>query len=174
MKTFSMLLSLLGFALTTPMAHADAVYTCANNRGDTLMIKFTPDGQRMALRSLYVGMKFTQSKRRIGDHPDYTVFQGQYPTGNGYAEGIVSVQSRLLRGSISGSITLESDDYNCKAGAGKLKVSRETREEFGPPRERGEPCKLTTYYNGMTFIPPRVVCDYGSGFTVITGGGRSF
>ncbi|MGZ3695923.1 MAG: hypothetical protein ACXWQO_17695, partial [Bdellovibrionota bacterium] len=67
MKPMSMLLSLLGFALFTAMAHADAIYTCENDRGDTVRITFTREGQRMSLRSRYAGLNLTKSKRSPAD-----------------------------------------------------------------------------------------------------------
>ncbi|MGZ3695377.1 MAG: hypothetical protein ACXWQO_14770, partial [Bdellovibrionota bacterium] len=143
-------------------------------RGDTVRITFTREGQRMSLRSRYAGLNLTKSKRSPADPAGYTMFHGLIP-GGGYVEAVVAVQSNLARGDASssgvlGSITFESDDYDCKAGVGKLKVSRETREEFSPS-ERREPCKLTSYYGGMTFMPPRIVCDYGNGI-IYMGGGR--
>jgi hypothetical protein len=173
-------LSLFGFMFFTSMVHADAVYTCANERGDTVIIKLTGDGQQMSLHSVYAGLKLIQSKQNPANpvSTDYLKFRGHYPTADGYSIAAVSVQASLVRGEagpneIVGSVKFEGDQFGCRVGEGKLTVSRATRREFSTG-QRGEPCKLTTYYQGMTFIPPRVVCNYGNGIVSITGGGRPF
>lgn len=165
---------LLALLAASP-ARADSLYTCANNKGDTVMIEFSRGGQRLNLRSRYAQLKLSQSKAYAGINPGYTYFQGKYPSGGGYEDAMIAVQSRLVRGYVnpkgsSGSITLASEDYECKAGAGKLKVSRETRDELNPPAQK-EPCKLTSYYEGMTFMPPIFLCDYGFGPVIMRTGG---
>lgn len=170
MKSVSTLLVLTGLTIFASAAQADAVYTCKNNRGDSLRLTFTREGKRMAVKSRYAGLTLRQQKHSPADPSGYTMFQGNYPGGVAH----VAVQSNLVRGDESsngviGSITFESDDFDCKAGTGKLRVSRKTRQEFSPDGQ-GEPCKLTSYYEGMTFIPPRIVCNYG-GMRVIHGTG---
>lgn len=172
-----LVMSLLGFTLAFSSAHADSVYTCVNSKGDSVIITLTQEGQKMTLRSLYARLKLTQGKRRPKNPAlkDYVNFGGSYP--NGYA--VIPVHENLLKDNsqstdIVGSLMLEEEEFGCRTGEGKLTVSRATRREFSTGGgNRREPCKLTSYYGGMTFMPPRIICNYG-GMTVIHGGGRLF
>lgn len=169
-------LSLLGFVLSVSAVHADSTYTCVNSKGDSVIITLSQENQKMTLRSLYARLNLTQSKRRPKNPAlkDYVKFGGTYP--NGYA--VIPIHENLLKDNsqtteIVGSLMLEEEEFGCRSGEGKLTVSRATRREFSGGGNRREPCKLTSYYGGMTFMPPRVVCNYG-GMTIINGGGRMF
>lgn len=172
--SFSLLAVLMGAA----SAFADAVYTCTSHSREMAIMEVTQDGQRVSLTSVYHEVHFVQSKRPPRDPglSDYLVYHGRYPAGDGgYAIGTIYVQSNLVRGEQTtrnsdgavGSMLLEGDDFQCKAGREKLKPTPHSTRH-----SRREPCRLTSYYEGMTFMPPRVVCNYGNGIVSITGGGR--
>lgn len=170
-------LYLFASALCASVTHADSKYHCTNVRGDSVNLEFTKEGKRVSLRSLHQQMTFAQSK--VKPKNDRYTYGGRYPNGaGGYSVGIIYVQASLVNGvvdteNVVGTMSMEGDKFGCKSGEGKLAVSKETRREFASPRPRREPCKLTSYWQGMTFMPPRIVCNYG-GVTMIRGAGGLF
>ncbi len=143
-------LSLFGFALSGLMAHADSVYNCVNPRGDSFNIKMARQGESMTLRSLYKRLNFTQSRSRT-KNSKYLEFDSR--------RGSVTMQESLVRGGSTGSLTMEGDVFNCRAGAGRLAVSNATRREFsGRARSAGLNCAWVSESPGIIFNPPRMFC----------------
>ena len=155
------LLSLLCLSFVS-MAHAESVYTCTEARGDSVIIEMSRQGENMLLRSLYRKLNFRQSKNHRGNS-DYFTYNSSH--------GALSLQESVVRGDsgsdVVGDMLMEGHTFHCRVGEGKLVVSRQTRREFsGGGGGRGG-CRITTYWQGITFIPPRVICNYG-GFTTLT------
>jgi hypothetical protein len=154
--------SLLGFALSTSMAHAESVYTCTEARGDSVIIEMSRQGENMLLRSLYHKLNFTQSKR----HPkksDYFAYNS--------ARGSLSLQESVVRGDggpdVVGKLKMEGHVYPCKVGEGKLTVSRATRRESSGGSGWPGNCRVRDHYQGITYWPPVAVCNGGGIVTMI-------
>lgn len=152
-----LVLALSSLFLVGSIANAESVYTCTEDRGDSIIIEMSRQGENMHLRTLDRQLNLTQSKRRP-KKSDYYRYHS--------SRGSVSLQESVVRGDggsgVVGNLRIEGHVYPCKVGRGKLVVSRATRREMaGGGGSLFSNCRVRYNYGGTLYSPPVSVCNGG-------------